>query len=55
MMPESYPTEILPCPGYKEKMETDYLLTKYPDLLVVRLVEGRVWREDYLIRLVMLI
>lgn len=45
MMPESYPTEILPCPGYKEKMETDYLLTKYPDLLVVRLVEGRV--EDY--------
>lgn len=45
MMSESYPTEILPSPGYKEKMETDYLLTKYPDLLVVRLVEGHV--EDY--------
>ena len=42
MMSESYPTEILPYPGYKEKMDTDYLLTKYPDFLVVRLVEGHV-------------
>lgn len=42
---EPYPTEILPCPAYKKKMEVDQLLAKYPNLLVVRLVEGCV--DDY--------
>lgn len=44
---EPYPIEILPRPAYKKKMEVDRLLAKYPNLLVVRLVEGRV--DDYLL------
>lgn len=44
-MKPKYPTEIVPCSHYKRRMGTDDLLIKYPNLLVVRLVEGRL--EDY--------
>lgn len=44
-MKPKYPTEIIPCSHYKKRMGIDDLLKKYPNLLVVRLVGGRL--EDY--------
>lgn len=42
---ESYPVRILPHPHYKKKMSLDKLLRSYPELMVVRLVDGVV--DDY--------
>lgn len=42
---ESYPVKILPHPHYKKKMSLDKLLRSYPELMVVRLVDGVV--DDY--------
>lgn len=44
---EAYPTEILPRIVFKRRLCVGKLLEKYPDLLVVRMVEGVV--EDYLL------
>lgn len=43
---DAYPTEILPRIVYKKRLCINKLLDKYPDLLVVRMVEGVI--EDYL-------
>ncbi len=43
--PETYPVRILPRPHYKKKMSLEKLLRSYPDLMVVRLVDGVV--DDY--------
>ena len=42
---ESYPVRILPHPHYKKKMSLDKLLRSYPELMVVRLVDGVI--DDY--------
>ena len=42
---ESYPVRILPHPHYKKKMSLGKLLRSYPELMVVRLVDGVV--DDY--------
>lgn len=44
---ELYPTDILPLPTFKQRMDVDFLLTKYKSLLVVRMIEGRI--DDYLL------
>ena len=41
----SYPIDIIPRISYKIEMDVGLLLSKYPNLLVARLVEGKY--EDY--------
>lgn len=44
---EIYPSEILPKMSYKRRLCIDRLLEKYPELLIVRMVEGVV--DNYLL------
>ena len=44
----SYPLDILPQPGFKNKLSIDKLLALYEDLMIVRLVHGKI--SDYMMK-----
>ncbi len=45
-MCKKYPKQILPSTTYQKKLNTEILLKKYPNLIIVRQVKG--FREEYL-------